>query len=183
VEERYLWAALGMLVALAIRLAWLLVRPAGGGGQGPTRAGKRRAAAWWIFGLCLLASLGHRAALSTWAWSGPQGKGAFYNWLRTASGQLPAGGQAAANEWHRGLFAAYWAGCPYLGQFRSHSPEGVAGELADYGATTVLVFQDDDLAGELRASPLFREEGSASSPTGPWSLAIFQFIPQPASAP
>ena len=52
----------------------------------------------------------------------------------------------AANRWRRGLFSAYWLGRPYLGEFAGDRPDEIAAELAPFGAATVLIYDDAELA-------------------------------------
>ena len=61
----------------------------------------------------------------------------------------------AANRWRRGLFSAYWAQRAYLGELAASRPEDIAAELAPFGAATILIYDDVQLARAMGRSPHF----------------------------
>ncbi len=162
VERRFLWPVLGLLVILPIGIArGVLDRP------GVARAlGRSQPVVTWTLATVLLASIAISVVTELSAWTGPKGFGAEYKWLKDASQSLAVKQPLATNEWHQGLFAAYWVNLPFLGRFTGRSADAVADELTPYGRTDVLLWEDRHLADELARDPRFRRIGQSTSATG-----------------
>lgn len=173
IYDRFLWPCRPLQIAVMCALLFS-ARPAAGDAslEGNPAASARqawyRAASHRVFAggrltgalvAAILAAAVWAGAATLYAWSGPDGQGANYSAIRMA-GELAGRRKAtflASNEWHRGLFAAYWGNVRHLGQTRGRSAEEVAAELAPFGSVCLLVFDDEPLSKALSESKLFRK--------------------------
>lgn len=62
-------------------------------------------------------------------------------------------GPLASNNWWDGLHTAYYLDAKYAGMPAAKDPEGIAAEMREAGATTLLVWRDQQLAFSLRRQP------------------------------
>ena len=158
VYDRYLWPAWPLQLALVLAVLLPSTRPP------PAMPGF--ADRWRLFlpgvralaaGL-MLVSLGWADGRMIHNWSGADGEGAKFTHLRAVGQRVAAcsGAPMASNEWHQGLFGAFWADRTYLGQLAGKTADEVAAELSRFGPACVLVFDDQALCDKLSAAPCFR---------------------------
>lgn len=83
-------------------------------------------------------------------------------------------GPVASNQWHPGLYLAFWQGATFLGEFRAGDPGAIARELAPFGTTDVLVFDDAELSSQLKASHQFKLMASVCSTSAGHSAHVFR---------
>ena len=157
VYERFCWPVWGLMLAMFFSaLDWLVaaVQRRLTGRGGPPRGGRSRVrAAAVLVAAIMVAGVAwrvHASAGGHWGALPSARRGAQ---ARRAARMVSASGAAArpiaANRWRRGLFAAYWAGRPYLGELGSRSPDEIAAELAPFGRAMVLIYDDTQLARAL----------------------------------
>ena len=200
VVSRYLWGLWGMLPPIFASMLVLVERTAGpvpahslpGPEPGPAPSRGRRVLSMGLAAL-LLASVAHRVGYYIlFDELGPAVKGTEASRLRRLAEDAHLQGRVAANRlgprhednWYRGLFTTFWAASPtgdkaqFLGQFDGRTAEEIAEELCPYGPSTLLLFDDPDLYGELEGRPEFRLIVMSTSVKGPPRVVhVLQYRP------
>jgi hypothetical protein len=174
VYDRYLWPAWPLQLTLVLTL--LVGMPRAVLNRRP-RLSLGLLVSRWSLAIAMLISLGWMAGITIDKWRGPSGQGALYSAIRQA-GQ--AGSQTAtcfvANEWHQGLFCAYWGNRQYLGQFDGRSAQDIAQQLRGCGNVAVVVFDDPRLVKDMLASKRFvLMEEAPVPPAGPVRIQMLRY--------
>jgi hypothetical protein len=189
VKDRYLWPVRGLLLALATNAAAVLItpacRPVVPESRGPDC--ERRPQGWSrlsgvLLSLLLALSLSYSFLSAVGLRRGPSGQAARFNWVKDVAAKLPPMDQIACNRgaWQHGLCVAFWKQARLLGEFAADSPEIIADQLHPFGATHVLILNDEILSRKLDGSPLYRRIASCTGAGG--SLTLSVFAPASASA-
>lgn len=173
VYDRYLWPAWPLQLTLV--LALLVGRPRDDQ-NGRARLSLGLLVSRWSLAIAMLISLGWMAGITIDKWRGPSGQGALYSTIRQA-GQ--AGAQTAtcfvANEWHQGLFCAYWGDRQYLGQFDGRDAQDIAQQLRGCGNVAIVIFDDPKLVRDMLASKRFALMNEAAvPPAGPVRIQVLR---------
>ncbi len=188
-EDRFLWPVAALLLALF--LAGLAILKTG------CHTLSRRAVspgkvcvqtahlAPITLAAALLLSLGLHAIAVVQDWRGPCGRGAEADWIRQSARQFDSGDPVAVNldGSSLGLAAAFWTGREFLGVSTADSAATLAHDLAPFGRTEFLVYDDPPLADRLDADPSFRRIGASLNPRSGRRLWAFQSTVARASCP
>ncbi len=144
VEDRYYWPLVPVVVGMAFLMLQMLedVRS-----EANTSVGGAMNRSVWclvVLGTVLaalpFASLARRCLIPEMA-----GIPLLAEELRS----LPVAPPIAANEWNRGLYAAYHLNMVYMGRPAHNAPDEIAAELCSARAKTYLAFDDPELATQL----------------------------------
>jgi hypothetical protein len=155
--ERFTWGLWGMQVALAAGMLSRLWTP-GENAAAPGRPAKKPSGATpaarrpgriasAILAAIVLISVGYRVAeVFRKQMTDPTSESRMGGWLRQAAAGFVGRGQGArvvSNDWHKGLYFAYWTGSTFLGQYPSPQTRGddPGRELRPYATVAVLVFE------------------------------------------
>jgi hypothetical protein len=189
VKDRYLWPVRGLLLALVTNAAAVLITPArrsivresrGPDYERPSQGWSKPSGA--LLFLLFVLSLSYSLLLAVGLWRGPSGQAARFNGIKDMAAKLPVMDQIACNRgaWQHGLCVAFWRQARFLGEFAADSPEVIADQLHPFGATHVLILNDEALSRKLDGSPLYCRIGSYIGAGG--SLTLSVFAPASASA-
>jgi len=189
IKVRFLWAMWGMLLALFLAGLWTLR-----GGKTPSwRAMAEHAAlpaitptasVTWLtqaLTVVLLLSLGLNAIKTLKEGQNPAGLAAEATWIRESAAEFDFGNPIAANYdgRYQAMYVAYWENRIFLGASPAESAEAMARDLAPFGRTTLLIFNDKFLADSLGAHPAFRSLGRSSGVNNTRFLWVFEYTLDP----
>jgi hypothetical protein len=175
VEERLLWPAWGLLLALALGVFVFPPETAvSAPGLRPVR---------WFWGALLVVSVGFNAADQLVNCSE---RVAQYADLRLAAQELPFQGCFAVNGKHEDLLSAYtmayWSETPFLGRVDCDDPDTIASELGPFGETQLLLVSEPNLEAALKQHPQFEMLKAVSGASSKESYCLFAFHPSRTAA-
>jgi hypothetical protein len=177
-DQRYFWPVAGLLLLLAGGAALRLASTVAAG-SGPRPAA--RAAGGAGLGAAALVAVsffivGAQGLVDAWLAPRPEYRSVARRVAEVARHNgIALTGPLAGNEWPRPLYTAYLLDRPMAGVSTAREPTALADELSEVGVTLYLVFDDRNLAAQLRGSDRFRHLGDVVPSGAPNSVvAVFE---------